>query len=393
MKYLKKATALLLAMILMVAASFNVCAAEITEGTTSVTVYFSFSEVDSIQGTLSYDSSGIITGAEFVTSGFPSGMSPMASGSSISVSSDGNLYSGSIPVKLTISSSAKAGDSATISFAYKTYYNYGNDVKENTTATQTVTVVASSSSSSGSGTSSGGSSSGSSSSSSASSSSSSSSSSTKTEVTEGESIDYTELNKQISIAEGLTQSDYTNDSWEAMLEALNAAYGQQKGTSQTKVDAAAADLEEAIAALVEIDYSELEAAIAAAEELRDSDELGQLWAELLSELVDAADLLTSGDQEAVDAAAASLRSLIEQIEEKMDELSEPEEVVKEVEVEVLPEGRYCNIPIHKVWPILFFISLALNAFFIIMQLYVTKKKKKDEEDDTPTVEYNADDDL
>ncbi|MCD8151665.1 MAG: hypothetical protein LUD71_01025 [Clostridiales bacterium] len=389
MKYLKRGAAILMALAIIFVSCGTTAWAQDAKAGETVTVYFSYSNTCCVDGTFSFSNSGMFSSVSYDTSGVGSGLMGSVSNNYAYFFSTGENINGQIDVVCTVSSSASAGDSCTITFNYNTSSDAGVTMV-GASSSQTVTVVASeeaapaetpavseaapaeSSASSSSGT---------------------SESTSKTEVTETEDIDYTELNKQISIAEGLTQSDYTNDSWEAMQEALSAAYGQQKGTSQTKVDAAASALKEAIAALVEIDYSELEAAIAAAEELRDSDELGQLWTELLSELVDAADLLTSGDQEAVDAAAASLRSLIEQIEEKMDELSETEEVVKEVEVEVLPEGRYCNIPIHKVWPILFFISLALNAFFIIMQLYVTKKKKKDEEDDTPTVEYNADDDL
>ena len=41
-----------------------------------------------------------------------------------------------------------------------------------------------------------------------------------------------------------------------------------------------------------------------------------------------------------------------------------------------PTGEFCNISIHYVWPILFFISLAVNAVLVI--LYFVRRKKNEE---------------
>ena len=67
------------------------------------------------------------------------------------------------------------------------------------------------------------------------------------------------------------------------------------------------------------------------------------------------------------------------------------EVEKEVEVEVEPSDDYCNIKIHYVWPILFFISLALNLGFIALIVVYVVRRKKNQTDDTPLVDYDIDD--
>jgi hypothetical protein len=61
-------------------------------------------------------------------------------------------------------------------------------------------------------------------------------------------------------------------------------------------------------------------------------------------------------------------------------------------VEVEPSGDYCNISMHYVWPILFFISLALNLVFAGVAVYLFRRKKK-ESDDTPLVDYDIGEDA
>ena len=85
-----------------------------------------------------------------------------------------------------------------------------------------------------------------------------------------------------------------------------------------------------------------------------------------------------------------LEDLIDQIKKDAEENAQVKEVVKEVEV--LPDKPYCNIHIHKVWPILFFISLGINVILIGLIIAFFAKRKKNEKDDTPVVDYDIGDD-
>ena len=209
-----------------------------------------------------------------------------------------------------------------------------------------------------------------------------------------ETVDYTELKKQIGIAESLVQGDYTAESWAKLAYALAAAKNALYSEDQDVVDAAAKALADAIAALVKMDYSKLEAAMASGEELAANDKVGNLWFELFKAIQEGVKLIGSGDQEAVDACTAKILDLIEQLKAALAETgAEPEEIIKEVIVEKDPEGDYCNITMHRIWPILFFISLALNVVFIVVIVVAVIRRKKNAKDDTPLVNYDIGDDA
>ena len=209
-----------------------------------------------------------------------------------------------------------------------------------------------------------------------------------------ETVDYSELKKQIAIAESLVQGDYTAESWAKLAYALAAAKNALYSEDQDVVDAAAKALADAIAALVKMDYSKLEAAMASGEELAANDKVGNLWFELFKAIQEGVKLIGSGDQEAVDACTAKILDLIEQLKAALAETgAEPEEIIKEVIVEKEPEGDYCNITMHRIWPILFFISLALNVVFIVVIVVAVIRRKKNAKDDTPLVNYDIGDDA
>ncbi|MBR6918259.1 MAG: hypothetical protein IKN38_08750, partial [Clostridia bacterium] len=147
----------------------------------------------------------------------------------------------------------------------------------------------------------------------------------------------------------------------------------------------------AIAALVKIDYSKLKKAIETAKGLEDCAH-GPLWFKLFDALQACEKALTSRDQKAVDSAVADIEAIIEEIKKDCPNCGQEntKEIIKEVEV--LPEGEYCNIEIHKLWPILFFISLAINLILGGLILWFFLKRKKNEKDDTPLVDYDIGDD-
>ena len=207
------------------------------------------------------------------------------------------------------------------------------------------------------------------------------------------SVDYTDLKKQISNAEGLEESKYTADSWKNLESALAAAKAALKSDKQSVVDDAAVALSSAIDALVAIDYSALEAAIERVNTFVEDNKVANKATKLMDALVSATELLTSNDQKSIDEAAAQLNTLVDEIEDLINSLSVTETVIKEVEVEVEvePQDDYCNIKIHYVWPVLFFISLALNLGFIALIVVFVVRRKKNQTDDTPLVDYDIDD--
>lgn len=263
-------------------------------------------------------------------------------------------------VTVSASSSAKVGDSIDVTFTY-TYSNNEGPMGPYT-STETVTVV------SGGG------------------------------VTPGDpdqptqpdkpsepavKIDYSELNKWIKEKQGLDSSKYTKDTWDPVEEAYNKALNLRNSKKQDAVDAGAKALKEAIEGLKEMDYTLLEEAIAAAKKLGDSEELGNLWMKLADALKDGVGLLTSNDQQAVNDGAALINSIISQLNEELEKLREANAVY---------EGDYCNISIHHVWPILFFVSLGVNVILAIVAIMLGKRRMGNKKDNTPLVDYQISDD-
>lgn len=205
-------------------------------------------------------------------------------------------------------------------------------------------------------------------------------------------INYDKLNNQIAIAEGLKEEDYDAEAWKVFAEVLKAAKELTQSKDQAAVDKGAKDLTEALTTLVGVDHSKLRAAIDQVAEHSQSPVLSSLWYQMIDVLDQAEQLLDSTDQAAVDAGVARLESLIDQIA-KAAAASEPGTVTEQVPVEVEPTDDYCNIGIHKLWPILFFVSLALNVGFAAVIIIYLIRRKKNRQDDTPLVDYDIDDDM
>lgn len=207
--------------------------------------------------------------------------------------------------------------------------------------------------------------------------------------------DYSELELQIAIANGLNEYEYSAESWKVMRKAVdsgNTVLKQRYG--QKSVDAAAEAIEEAISDLVKMDYSKLEAALGEVSDLvAENPDMHDVWGRLNVAAAQAKPLLVSGDQAAVDEAAAKISALLEERASYEVTREQPVEVViQEVEVEVLPTDDYCNIPMHRTWPVLFVISAVLNVALIVVLIYVIMKKRNTD-DNTPLVSYDIDDDM
>lgn len=214
--------------------------------------------------------------------------------------------------------------------------------------------------------------------------------------TPGVKIDYTELNRQIDIANGLKKDGYTDASWDAMISALANARNHRSSNSQAAVDSAAKQLKDAIAALQTIDYTALKKAVDEASKFSEEDEkeLTELWNAYVAALDNAKEMFASGDQAAVDKAAADLEAALSALRAKLESMEKAvvKEVEKEVEKEVDPKGPFCNITMHRVWLILLIISAVLNIGFIVLIVLWFLKKKKTAKDDTPLVNYDIGDD-
>lgn len=250
-----------------------------------------------------------------------------------------------VTATVTAPSGAGVGDVYTVSFSFRTYDIDGN-LADTGSVSYTVEVV------------SGGSSGGSSSSGSG-----SSGSAVK--------VDLSKLQELIDKASNLKKDGYTADSWNKMVDALTKAQAALSSTNQDEIDAAAKALGDALNGLVKMDYSKLLDAIARAKELGKDNEVNSLWLALLDALTNGNLMLASDDQAQVDAAAKQINDLIEQL---------------------LDGSKFCNISIHKVWPILFFISLAANVVLVVVLVKKNGTKKKNQVDNTPLVDYDISDD-
>lgn len=205
--------------------------------------------------------------------------------------------------------------------------------------------------------------------------------------------DDSELKMQLAIVNGLNRYDYTASSWDQ----LQAAYGKGKealdSNDQKTIDTAAQEIKQAVAQLVDMDYSKLESALLAVNDLiKENPQLYDVLTRLDTMVTDSRPLLTSGDQNAVDEAAQEILALLEERLQYTDQKLPPEVVIQEVEVEVPPTEDYCNIPVHRLWPVLFAVSMVLNAALVVLVIYVLAKKKN-RTDDTPLVDYDIEDDF
>lgn len=214
-----------------------------------------------------------------------------------------------------------------------------------------------------------------------------------TEPSRPDGLDFSMLERQIALANGLNQADYTKSSWDILSAALAYAMEALESTDQAVIDEAADLLKDAIAALVRMDYTALKDALEAVSEWMDTEDLSDLWVRLVEAVNRGNSLLTSGDQDAVNSTTAELLSLLRELKAKMDDLNTPEQVIQEVEVVVPPSDEFCNIPLHQVWPVLFFVSLALNLVLAAVIVIYVARKRKNQKDDTPLVDYDIDDDF
>ncbi len=210
----------------------------------------------------------------------------------------------------------------------------------------------------------------------------------------GVQVDYSELQLLVGTVNGLNSYDFTRESWEPLQKAVDTGKRYLKGRfGQQAVNEAVTDIEEAMVSLVRMDYSKLESVLAIVHtEIDKNPELHDLWGRLNTAVAEARPLMVSGDQKAVNEAVVQLEQLLAELEAFEEPVKEPEVVIQEVEVEVPPTDDYCNIPSHRLWPILFAASMAANVGLIAGVVYITLKRRNTV-DNTPLVSYDIEDDF
>lgn len=209
-------------------------------------------------------------------------------------------------------------------------------------------------------------------------------------------VDTSELKRQVAMANSLKAYDYTIETWTPLKKALDKGNDILKGThGQYAVTNAAQAIETAMGNLVRMDYSALEAALGVVyNKIDENPELHDLCLRMNDAVEQARPLLVSGNQQAVDVMVRKLNELMEEAEAypMNGGSAEPQIIYEEVEVEVLPTDDFCNIPMHRTWPVLFVISAVLNVALVVVLTYVIMKKRHTV-DTTPLVSYDIDDDL
>ena len=208
------------------------------------------------------------------------------------------------------------------------------------------------------------------------------------------SLDYSELEYQIGIANGLESYEYTAETWEVLQSAVEAGNKRLAGgTGQDKLDGAAEDIELAIENLIKMDYEGLTDALDIIyEKIDENPTEHDVWYRLDKAVDKARPLLVSGDQEAVDEMTQTLNGLIEELKACEGTAARPDVILQEVQVEVPPSEDFCNIPIHRIWLTLLVVSAALNVLLIAALTFALIKKRGAVEH-TPMVNIDFDDDI
>ena len=174
-------------------------------------------------------------------------------------------------------------------------------------------------------------------------------------------VNTSNLEAAIAKAEGLTETDYTAESWAKLQTALTEAKTALAAKeSQNAVDTAAGNLTAAIDALekkpeeVKVDTEKLEAAIAKADALKEADYTADSWKAMQTALTEAKTALGAKEsQDKVDAAETKLTAAIGALEEAKSE--QPEYVLMNI-----PYAAFYKADVNNKVPVDAFTSATLN---------------------------------
>lgn len=336
MKGLKKGLAMLLVLVACLTMTTMAFAAEYTVKPGS-----------SIRVSMTQSGNGGIDGSVTVSGGASVSYSSSEAGG---ITGGGKFYlynSGAKTVTATVGApgSAKIGDVYTVTFTYNAYDANGND-SGTQTVTKTVTVGDKDSSPDGVGGSTGA----------------------------GGTVDTGDLEKKITEAKELDRNDYNEEQWDALQDALKKAEEALDSKKQSDIDAALAALNEVLEGMNKLDFTALDKALSDAHAMGGDNKLNSLWLTLADALKREDEVRKSGDQAAVDALTDEINGLVEQLLANSG------------------NGEFCNIKAHAVWPILFFISFAVNLVLTFVIVRTVNRRKQNRKDSTPLVDYDISDD-
>ncbi len=193
-------------------------------------------------------------------------------------------------------------------------------------------------------------------------------------------MDVTELMEEIEEARALVEHEYTNESWAPVEAALTNAIKQLSSKNQTEIHAASETLEDAMDALVPMDYTALQEALDAAPEMERPNRVKRAWKNYVQALEEAQAQLNSGDQGAVDSAVENLQKRQEALQKKLVQMDDA--------AKWKPAWNDSTVVL-----LICIGSVALNLLFvvlIIIQLIVRRRINKDV---TPLVEYDIAEDA
>ncbi len=383
MRFTKKIAALLAAILVLTLAMPGALAANDTavEAGGTATLTFTFADVYNVDGAFTITDEQNIVSSHTVKVADAGKTSAAVSGDRLWASPAAEPVGTTVVVKVSVTVKASAAAGSTVTVSFEGIYGDANEAPGNehdVAQSATITVKAKSGSDSGAeaspnpGT--------------------SPSPAPSPSANTGSGVDYSKLEKQISVAEGLFLSDYDDASRVALTNALTAAQKAMSSESQDVVDTATQELTRVMSDLVKMDYTRLRTALEQADMLLVSEQTAILWELLSQAALEAAELLDSGDQDAVNTAAARLKDIIAQLEEELQVITETNIVVQEVPVATLPTGDYCNVTSHNLWLVLFLVSVVINLALIALVVVYIARKSKNRKDVTPLVDYDIDDD-
>lgn len=314
-------------------------ATEVAQGKTQ-NIAVIFQDVAGVDGSISYSNPDMFASVNAVVSTNASGEATKDAFYLYSDEAESSRLSFVLTVK--VSAKAKIGETCTITFLYDTYDENGKVIAENLTKTETIKVVEASS-----------------------------------------NIDYSKLNEQIAIADLLVEKDYTADSWEVLVKALEAAKNAKTSKNQSVVDGAADALEAARLALVKLDYSALVAALAEVDAFYGTDETTSLLKQFVEAVMLGNKLLENGGSQVdIDATAAKILELLDALKEALNGVGETVIVEKEVPGETVTQivtetvQVEVEVPVqNNLWLILFIITaiLLVAAVAFLVVKYVQEK--------------------